>query len=99
MSSCPDASASWYEGPPSFFSGKSLIKSSILRIVMAASVASLMLLLLMSEGSRTPAALLSTRMWTPIFILVFCKLKSKHAILAPFIFIGIACEATVQLIA
>lgn len=43
----------------SFCSGASLIISSILRIVMAASVANLMLLILLIAGSSTPAFLLS----------------------------------------
>ena len=53
----PLATASWYES--SFFSGASLIMSSILRMVMAASVANLRLLTLLTAGSSTPACLLS----------------------------------------
>lgn len=56
---CPDATASWYEGPPSFWSGNNLMRSSIRRIVMAASVANLRLLVFTMVGSYTPACLLS----------------------------------------
>lgn len=41
---------------------------------------------------RTPSnwSGFSIKTWTPIFILVFCKLKSKQAILAPTIFFTMA---------
>ena len=44
-----------WAGPSSFFSGASFIKSSILKIVIAASVANLMELIFEIIGSRTPA--------------------------------------------
>lgn len=55
----PDWTASWYEDPPSLGSGKSLMRSSMRRIVMAASVANFRLLVLTIVGSYTPACLLS----------------------------------------
>ena len=44
-----------WAGPSSFFSGANLIKSSILRMVIAASVANLIELIFETIGSRTPA--------------------------------------------
>lgn len=55
----PDWTASWYEDPPSLGSGKSLMRSSMRKMVMAASVANFRLLVLTIVGSYTPACLLS----------------------------------------
>ncbi|KPP75046.1 Acetyl-CoA acetyltransferase, cytosolic-like, partial [Scleropages formosus] len=47
----PDCTASLYDAPPSFFSGKSLMRSSMRRMVMAASVANFRLFVFTRVGS------------------------------------------------
>merc|ERR1719270_871466 len=72
----PSAYACWYDFS-SPFSGSNLIKSSIRKIVIAASVANLRLLTFDIAGSNTPAFLLSltTPSWrsSPWFLRVACS--------------------------